>query len=81
MDCLASVRTSAHLIEIEILALLNDTSYHAILGIRDNYAQNAIYIHFGTKNAKMHIVSGAILRDNYARMEVQDHFGTLKIAL
>ena len=50
MDCLASVRTSAHLIEIEILALLGDTSYHAILGIRDNYEQNAIYIRIGSNN-------------------------------
>ena len=50
MDCLASVRTSVHLIEIEILALLDDTSYHAILGIRDNYEQNDIYIHIGSNN-------------------------------
>ena len=50
MDCLASVRTSVHLIKIEILALLHDTSYHAILEIRDNYEQNAIYIRIGSNN-------------------------------
>ena len=51
-DCLASFKASTYSIKIEVLATLDDTSYHPISRICDNYAQNAIYIHFGTKNEK-----------------------------